>query len=211
MEKLYVQFGCGLCAPEGWRNFDASPRLRVEQFPLIGRFIRHPLFPKNCEYGDIVRGLPLAPGSCDVVYASHVLEHLSLVDLRTALQNVFALLKPGGVFRLVVPDLESAAQHYLASEAEDRASEFLKATSLGKETRARTIMDRLHELIGNASHLWMWDFRGLAAELKKVGFVEVRRAAFGDSLDPLLDRVESEGRWIGALGLHCCKPSRSSL
>ena len=206
MEKLYVQFGCGLCAPEGWRNFDASPRLWVEKIPLIGRFIRHPLFPKNCEYGDIVRGLPLAPGSCDFLYSSHVLEHLSLEDLRQALANVFRLLKPGGVFRLVVPDLESEAKKYLASDESDRAINFLKSTYLGKETRDRTVMGWLHAMIGNANHLWMWDFRGLEAELKKVGFVNIRRASFGDSHDPKIDRVEDEGRWTDALGIHCFKP-----
>jgi hypothetical protein len=27
----YVQYGCGLLAPQGWINFDASPRLRIER------------------------------------------------------------------------------------------------------------------------------------------------------------------------------------
>lgn len=34
---LYVQFGCGLCAPPGWLNFDASPTPRFERLPLLGR------------------------------------------------------------------------------------------------------------------------------------------------------------------------------
>ena len=85
MKSLYVQFGCGSCAPEGWRNFDASPRLRLEKCPVIGRFIRQPVFPSNCEYGDIVKGLPFAPVTVDVLYSSHVLEHLSLEDLRMTL------------------------------------------------------------------------------------------------------------------------------
>jgi len=207
MDKIYVQFGCGLCAPEGWRNFDASPRLRAEKLPLFGRFICEPLFPKNCEYGDIVKGLPLSPGTCDVLYSSHVLEHLSLEDLRIALANVFSLLKPGGIFRLVVPDLEIEARKYLESDEDGRAITFLQAISLGKATRARTISGWLHELIGNAYHLWMWDFLGLEAELKKVGFTEIRRATYGDANDPMMVGVESEGRWIGALGIHCCKPS----
>lgn len=206
MESLYVQFGCGLCAPAGWRNFDASPRLRVEKCPVIGQFIRHPLFPKNCEYGDIVKGLPLSPGTCDVLYSSHVLEHLSLEDLRTALRNTFLLLKPGGIFRAVVPDLEDAASKYLASEEEDRAISFLKVTSLGKVKRARTFSGWLHEAIGNSYHLWMWDFRGLAAELRSVGFVEIRRAYYGDSNSAMIDLVESSEQWHEAMGIHCFKP-----
>jgi predicted SAM-dependent methyltransferase len=174
---------------------------------LIGRLIRNPLFPRNCEYGDIVRGLPLAPSSCDVVYSSHVLEHLSLSGLRVALQNVLSILKPGGTFRLVVPDLESAVKKYLASEEEDRAIKFLVGTSLGKQARGRTMIARLRELIGNSGHLWMWDYRGLAAELKKAGFVEIRSSVFGDSHDPLIDSVEDEGRWNEAVGISCSKPT----
>lgn len=208
MESLNVQFGCGLCAPKGWRNFDASPRLKVEKLAVIGLFIPRPLFPKNCEYGDIVKGLPIIPGTCDVIYSSHVLEHLSLEDLRTALRNAFSILKPGGVFRAVVPDLEVAAQQYLASEAEDRAINFLNATSLGKTTRARTISGWLHDLIGNSNHLWMWDYKGLAAELRNAGFVEIRRACFGDADNAMIDLVENVDRWHDAVGIHCLKPAR---
>lgn len=206
MNKLYVQFGCGLCAPHGWRNFDASPRLRMEKYPGIQYLIRPPLFPSNCEYGDIVKGLPLAPGSCDVLYSSHVLEHLCLADLRVALKNAYTLLKPGGIFRSVVPDLEVAAKNYLTSGAEDRASVFLKATSLGKVKRERSLVGFLREMIGNSVHLWMWDYVGLEAELRGAGFVDIRRASFGDTNDEMIGRVENSGRWQDAVGIHCGKP-----
>ena len=206
MSKLYVQFGCGLCAPQGWRNFDASPRLRIEKCPGIQYLIRPPLFPINCEYGDIVKGLPLAPGSCDVLYSSHVLEHLSLADLRVALKNAYTLLKPGGIFRSVVPDLEVAAKKYLASGAADRASVFLKTTSLGKVKRERSCVGLLREMIGNSVHLWMWDYVGLEAELREAGFVDIRRASFGDTNDEMIGRVENSGRWHDAVGIHCGKP-----
>jgi len=66
---VYVQYGCGSSAPEGWLNFDAS--LRV---PLG---IRGKVFPRNVRYGDIVRGLPIKDGTAKAVYASHILEHLT--------------------------------------------------------------------------------------------------------------------------------------
>ena len=115
-DRLYVQYGCGCSAPGGWRNFDASPTLRFERLPLIGRLYtkNKSRFPANVAYGDIVKGLPIAPGSCDGVYCSHVLEHLSLDGFRTALRNTHGLLRPGGVFRLVVPDLEYYAKRYLS-------------------------------------------------------------------------------------------------
>jgi SAM-dependent methyltransferase len=207
MDKLYVQFGCGLCAPQGWRNFDASPRLRIEKCPVIRYLISNPLFPKDCEYGDIVKGLPIKPESCDVIYCSHVLEHLSLEDLRVALRNILNLLKHGGVFRLVVPDLESAARNYLKSADEDRSVLFLKTTLLGKEKRPRTFFELASEVLGNSRHLWMWDFRGLAKELKDAGFSEIRQAIFGDHNDSMIERVENADRYLESVGISCRKPT----
>src|SRR4051812_43659884 len=112
MNPEYVQYGCGLSAPESWRNFDASPTLRLQRLPVVGRRLHGgglPLFPSNVEYGDIVRGLPVSPGSCRGVYCSHVLEHLALADFRTALRNTRAILRDGGIFRFVLPDLELLA------------------------------------------------------------------------------------------------------
>src|SRR5437870_12219189 len=110
-----VQYGCGLNAPLGWKNFDASPTLRFERLPLLGRQYtkNERRFPDNIEYGDIVKGIPLPKHSCEAIYASHVLEHLSLRDFRVALGNTYDLLADGGVFRAVIPDLEILARRYL--------------------------------------------------------------------------------------------------
>src|SRR5437764_12318320 len=113
-DPVYVQFGCGHCAPPGWLHFDASPTLRLERLPLVGRLVRRNAgrFPAAVRYGDIVRGLPLPDGSCAGLYGSHVLEHLALADLRAALANCHRLLRPGGVLRVVVPDLENCVRIY---------------------------------------------------------------------------------------------------
>lgn len=32
----FIQYGCGLSAPAGWRNFDSSPTLRAQRLPVLG-------------------------------------------------------------------------------------------------------------------------------------------------------------------------------
>ena len=104
---LYVQYGCGESSPDGWLNFDASPTLMAQRIPFLGNFIRRDkiAFPKSVKFGDVRRGLPVGDKSCAGVYASHVLEHLALDDFHTALKETFRILKPGGRFRALVPDL----------------------------------------------------------------------------------------------------------
>ncbi len=36
MSTIYVQYGCGLSAPAGWNNYDASPTLRLQKLPVVG-------------------------------------------------------------------------------------------------------------------------------------------------------------------------------
>jgi len=96
LKNGFVQYGCGFSVAEGWRNFDASPTLRLERLPVVGRFVVGNMarFPDIVEYGDICKGLPVAANSCEAIYCSHVLEHLSLEDFRLALQNTYEHLKP---------------------------------------------------------------------------------------------------------------------
>jgi hypothetical protein len=201
----YVQYGCGFCAPAGWTNFDASPSLRLQKLPLLGRLGRGrgPEFPANVLYGDIVRGLPVEPHSCRAVYCSHVLEHLSLTDFRVALRNTRTLLRDRGIFRLVVPDLRAAAERLVADQSAAAAMTFMTETSLGVMDRRRTLGGFMRSWLGNSQHLWMWDFQSLRHELETVGFREIRRARCGDSEESRFAAVEEESRWTDAIGLQC--------
>jgi len=169
------------------------------------------VFPQNVEYGDIVKGLPLPDAFSAGVYCSHVLEHLSLSDFRLALRNSHRLLVEGGIFRLVVPDLEFLVHSYLSREDPSAAIQFMEQTGLGQTTRNRRIAGFLREWIGNSRHFWMWDFKGLAAELKEAGFRKVRRALLGDSADARFLEVEEAGRWENCLGVECMRSADRSI
>lgn len=201
----YVQYGCGWSAPKEWRNFDASPTLRFERLPLIGHLYTKNKyrFPENVEYGDIVKGLPVPAESCKGVYCSHILEHLSLNDFRVALRNTKEILQADGTFRLVLPDLEYSARRYIDNPSNEAALEFMRETSLGHESRARSFKGLISAWLGNSQHLWMWDYRSIQLELENAGFRGVRKASFGDSSDPMFGKVEEYGRWENCLGVEC--------
>jgi predicted SAM-dependent methyltransferase len=199
---LYVQYGCGASAPDGWLNFDASPRLRLERLPLLGALLRAtagPVFPRNAVPGDIVRGLPVPDGTIRGAYCSHVLEHLARDDVPTALRNTFRMLMPGGQFRLVVPDLQWRAAHYLdaARNADPTAADALmEACGLGMRVKERHPTALARRQFGCGEHLWMYDFAALRSLLEAAGFAGVRRCEIGDSADPMFARVEDRGRFF---------------
>jgi predicted SAM-dependent methyltransferase len=210
MNQGYVQFGCGVCAPDDWQNFDAGPAFWLQsRMPFFTPLLKKkgfPEYPKNIKYGDVIKGLPVPPQSAQVVYCSHVLEHMSLDELRVALRNVFSYLRPGGTFRLVVPDLEQLIKTYLADPGAGAASRFMQDSYLGEKNVTRGLNAMPTALFGRARHLWMWDYKGMAEELAAAGFTSIRRAQFGDSSDPHFQNVESEGRWTDCLGIECKRP-----
>jgi SAM-dependent methyltransferase len=208
---LYVQYGCGLSAPKEWKNFDASPSLKIQRIPILGKLLQNKMdiiFPSNVCSGNIIKGLPVKNNSCDGLYCSHVLEHLSLQDFRIALKNSYNILKPEGIFRLVVPDLEIAAREYLdrVEHGDSNANfHFMEATTLGLKSRPKGIKSILSFLLGNSKHLWMWDKESLSVELKTAGFVNIRQCEFNDSRDKMFELVEDKGRFINAIAFECSK------
>jgi len=207
-DPIYVQYGCGQSCPSGWLNFDASPWLWLRTLPLVGRILPLGPFPRGVRYGDIVTGLPIAAQSVQGVYASHVLEHLSYADFWSALDHTFRMLKPGGIFRLVVPDLQARAERYLHELALGRPEAnvwFMRASGLGREHDVPGLGPRLRRTFGRSAHLWMWDEKSLAAALGKAGFARIRRCRFGDCADAVFQQVEDADRFHdGPAGIEEC-------
>ncbi len=208
-KMIKINVGCGLSVVEGWSNFDGSPTVRLQKLYGIGGFFKmalKPRFPSNVIYGDVVKGLTLTSGSVDLVYSSHMLEHLSLEDFRLALLEIKRVLKPGGVFRAVLPDLEVSVDDYIKNTDPRANTQFLRDTMLGVEKRPRTFLAQCRSLVGNSNHLWMWDYRGMAEELRLIGFTDISRSYYNDSKIPDFSEVEDVDRWESCLGFECQKP-----
>jgi ubiquinone/menaquinone biosynthesis C-methylase UbiE len=209
---MNVQYGCGKCAPDNWVNFDISPTLRLEKLPIIGRFfIRNKwgAYPKNVKIGNILNGLPgIKDNSCDAVYCSHVLEHLHYNDLQSALKNSHSILKPGGIFRLVVPDMEVFVNTYIENKRNDNKKAchtLISSTLMAEEESPKTIKNKIIHSFGNSKHFWNYDFESMYLELEKAGFRDIRRAEFNDSGNKDFISVEDYGRFYLCLAIECRK------
>src|SRR5438105_1702168 len=92
-----LNLGCGPRIARGWLNLDARP---------VAGAIR----------GDVLAGLPFRDASVDCIAAIHVLQDLAYPDIAPALAELRRVLKPRGVLRLAVPDLDRAIRAYLAGD-----------------------------------------------------------------------------------------------
>jgi len=62
---------------------------------------------------DIRNPLPYPQNTFNVVYCNHVAEHLTPDEGLNLVKDLYRVLEPGGVCRVVVPDLELAATEYI--------------------------------------------------------------------------------------------------
>lgn len=94
MQRM-LNLGCGKRYHSGWVNVDIHP---VDQ---------------HVEHCDICRPLPFDTDTFDVVYHAHVLEHLACDQAVGFMRECFRVCRPGGMIRVVVPDLERIVRSYL--------------------------------------------------------------------------------------------------
>ena len=93
-----LNIGCGHNYHPDWINLD----LYRSQF---------------VKYHNIKNKLPFSSDSVDVVYHSHVLEHINKFEAEKFIADCFRVLKPGGIIRVVIPDLEQICLEYLSNLA----------------------------------------------------------------------------------------------
>lgn len=102
MRKLEIGPGGSRLGPD-WETVDCRPGPNVDRVGQWG----------------VVNGLPYGDAKFDLVYASHVLEHVPWFETATALADVYRILKPGGVFEVWVPNFEYLAECYSKEECGD--------------------------------------------------------------------------------------------
>jgi SAM-dependent methyltransferase len=213
-EATLINIGAGLSGGRSWRSFDASPTLRISKIPLFGnlmlRLVGAPSWKKDTRYGDILKGLPLKEGSCDILFSSHTFEHFSLSDFDKALKNVRRYLKRGGIFRIIVPDLEIRARKYVqrlesGKEISQAAIDFLCSTGLGCEASRASFWGRLREAFANSRHQWLWDRSSLVQRLEDHGFKNIKICKYREWSDARIGEVEDSGRHQDAICLECVK------
>jgi SAM-dependent methyltransferase len=188
---IKVNVGCGLTPTPGWINFDNSFSVRSARWPVISGALRALglLTAKSAELAEMGRDgsvrfanaatrIPCAAASADVVYSSHMIEHLDRGEARAFLTEVRRVLRPGGVVRVAAPDLSRLIGDYLAS---GDADEFVAGSHLGLDRPAGLRAWVKWTVVGPRHHLWMYDGESLTRLLRESGFAEAAAVPAGST------------------------------
>ena len=199
-----LNLGCGTKTSPQTVNIDWSIHARLRRNRLGRRLAglvmneeRRELFEGMDEVvvHNLRKGIPAADASVDAVYHSHVLEHIDRDSVPAFFAEVRRVLRPHGIHRVVVPNLERYAREYL--ESLERGLQDPQARSAHDEKVSQMILQMVRReafgtsnqprlqrrienlLLGDArkrgeTHMWMWDRVNLPDALECAGFRDVR-------------------------------------
>jgi SAM-dependent methyltransferase len=189
LRELKLNLGCGTRALPGFVNIDNSPSVLLGRWPflkkllflagLLSRERYETPWPRDIVWQDASKRLPYADQSVDKIYSSHALEHLDKKRGEALLRGCFRVLKRGGVFRLVVPDLEYHARRYLQRVSNGGPSDRAAHDDFLWNIYGAYLEKRRY----GASHRYMYDWPTLQLVLSEIGFSRVLRQDFQTGLD----------------------------
>ena len=209
--RAMLNLACGSRMHVDWNNLDFSPLAYLARHMILARILRRVSILSERRFQrllqidpdiihwDLRKGIPFEDAKFDVVYHSHFLEHLDQKVAREFLRECCRVLKPSGVMRVVVPDLEIRCRNYMDTfqTLEKTESTVADAIAAHKEAIRRLVgqmvvkepagtveqvplvrmIERL--LRGNTAkageiHRWMYDRFTLKELLRSVGFRDIR-------------------------------------
>ncbi|WP_280156399.1 methyltransferase domain-containing protein [Piscinibacter sp. XHJ-5] len=163
-----LNWGCGDKPAQGWINSDRQAAAGVDL----------------C--GDIRDGLALADATVDYAVAIHALQDLPWRDIPRALRELRRVLKPGGVLRLGLPDMDRAIAAYQRGDA----AYFHVPDSDARSTGAKLVT----QLIWYGSTRTPFNVEYAVEVLENAGFRDIRRCAFRETASRHPDIVALDNR-----------------
>lgn len=189
-----INIGCGPNGRlAGFDNLDNSLSVLVSRSSLLKRLLlklglisegQYQADWSSVTWCDASRRLPYRDRSVDKVYTSHFLEHIPLKRGLRVLRECYRVLKPGGVIRIVVPDLLYYARKYV-----EDTDGLLRASPLPRDRQAH---DYFLDLVCGAyltrsrygaKHCYMYDLPTIVSILENAGFQRIIPCGYRKGID----------------------------
>jgi predicted SAM-dependent methyltransferase len=175
-----LNWGCGSWIQPGWINADVKADLGADVC---------------C---DIRQGLPFDDESIDYTVSIHALPELEHDALVPTLVELWRVLKPSGVLRLGLPDLDRGIDAY----RDGNRDYFLVPDDHARSIGGKFIVHMLW--YGFSRSLFTFDFS--AELLQKAGFADISRCAFRETKSRFSEIVELDNRPAESFFVEATKP-----
>ncbi len=205
-EIVKVNIGSGLDVTGDWINVDGNFNTLFAKWPTffhkflykhtgaknwfsledyISKLKKHKFIHHNLLYG-----IPFTDNSVDYLYSSQTLEHFYSDQAEKFIQESYRVLKPGGLIRLTIPDLDYIITLFNNGDLKKALSYFYSPSTYDLFSR----------------HKYLYNFDLLKELLEKYGFTEVKRYDIGIGQTPDIENLDN--RPEDTLYAEARKPSK---
>jgi len=134
----------------------------------------------HCDlFWDLRNGIPFPTGTVDVVYSSHLLEHMPYEAGQQVLQESLRVLKIGGILSICVPNARLYIDAYLGAAPLSEDHDFWEPALV-----SHSGIDLLNYVAYmGGEHACMFDEPSLVARLERAGSSDARIRSFDPSID----------------------------
>ena len=183
---IKINFGCYTQMFKGWINIDVLPleRYAAEHgFNFIRLDVRNPL--------------PFPDDYADIVYHSHLIEHLTIEQAINFLKECRRIMKPGAVMRVSTPDLDIFIDAYLKGDM-DKFSKAQPEIYSKFKTQAMKFSLIIFGNLGYTQerywgHFMIYNEESLRELLELAGFNKIFRVTHKTSINSQLQKEINEG------------------
>ena len=144
--RAWIHLACGKRPFVGWINIDFVPYSPGPDILL-----------------DLCKPLPLKDNTVDLMYSEDFIEHVDLEQGRRILREWYRVLRPGGMLRLLTPNLRALATDYV-----NRCSDLLEW--YGHLYGPASFAEVLNHGMRAWGHQFLYDDELLTHELQTIGF-----------------------------------------
>ncbi len=194
-----INLGCGLRPIKNFTNYDYNFFIILSKIPFIKlilsnlSFIPKPYIElidlaknKKVIFCNVIVNIPEKKNSIDLIYSSHLLEHLDSKETDKFLSNCKKILKPNGILRLVVPDFDILIKNYLADR---NVNSFIESSCLVGQ-KPKNLLKKLQYLVqGHGWHHQMFTKDSLRNVLHNHGFKAIEFFKAGESNIPFQNNI----------------------
>lgn len=197
-------------------NIGVSEHNAIKDFLNIGlEFSHNGIIEKNgCRLlkHDVCFPLPIKNETVEFIYASHIVEHLTIKDFYFFIKECHRVLKMNGVLRIVCPDLKK----WLNAYHQNDLPFFMRYHKIMKENKGKpwsTIdtdymispADYFMSNIHNWNHKWAFDLESIQKHLELCGFTYIINTGYRNSSYSNIADIEPEFHQLESLYIETIK------
>ena len=165
-EKLHL--GCGGNYFEEWVNIDNNKNFKADL------------------YHDLRKSLPFKDNTVSFIYNEHFFEHFTVEEGLQMLRDFYRVLKPGGILRIAMPDLDEIICGYQDNNWKEQ--EWVKRP---RYEYIQTSAEYINICFRGWDHKYLYNSEELARRLKEAGFETLNKVPFHESKYPELRHLET--------------------